>query len=313
MEESIVTGEGIKIKFTPLDRDIADACIETIFKTGSEFPNLAELISSLLADIGIRGQTKSTWKVMQKSIAERIADIYTQPKTNEKANQLVMKLAKTAFFPDELIIDIWHQVSLKAGNNQRILSNLINIIEFFSQGVRSVYGNENAGKIQEISGIIQAHLYDREMSNKRHLTRSVLNYLKKLLNSQPKIELRDSEEFSKVDGDFKEIVARLMNKQSISGHGFKLNNPKTAAKFYFTQAIINHQTAVELGEKLWLIIPAIEVSGKFGAEIIALCQRHFIMQHGEATKKNFTKDEILTTNRFICELLLTGVRRRESR
>lgn len=202
-------------------------------------------------------------------------------------------------------INIWDSALKLTNGKFNVVPSFMKIMESSINYVRNVNEDTMIEKLKIIRENLKPFLYKKELSEYRSKIRWVLKYIGELQSvSYPKFEL-NTESYEEIDKSFVEMVDTTINDDAFYGLNFKMLNPKVDAKFYFDHAVQNMHAAKTFGPLLTYILPNNdEASQQFKTEISELCETRFVRQHSKATRAEYSDEEILSTNHFICELLV---------
>jgi hypothetical protein len=293
----------------PCDEQVKKRWIKILYTKAVKKQKLTPFCLMFFKEIINSDPSSFALEDLQKLMEERVIKQYQKTILPLEVNLLwntstslfATTLVNSSYISKAGIINIWHATSQQFSEKPFLLSSLLEIVKNCSGRVRNVYESELKVKLQAIEKTMQCSLYKKDFISSRRELRLILKYLKQLLEeSTPKIELQNSEELSRIHDGFKVIVNRIQNREMFNGLDFSLTFvPEIDAKFYFDNAIVNQQTARELGS----ILPCILSSEELKRAILAIAQQRFMRQHSEATRSEYSDEEILVTNCFIAELV----------
>lgn len=314
LQKAIETGD-ISVDFkVPKDENIKRRWTEILFRKSMKNFAVSEKIFEFFKEIIDRSPCKFTILEAQSLLEEKVIEEYRNNIASQRNHEILenheiqtfaTKLVKSSLISKAGVINIWFVISQQLTEKWFIVPSLVFFIKKCSEFVRNVNEDEMIGKMNFVIETLKVFLYKAELRSHRNGIRHTLTYLIDLAqNSTPEVGLQQDDEYPGIDKGFKNIVSTLLNKNLTYGSSFQLLSSKKDAKFYFSNAILNMQTAKELGSFTTSIVNQKDALTKtFKSELLLLCEKRFIRQHSIETRNEYSDEEILATNRFICELL----------
>lgn len=221
--------------------------------------------------------------------------------------EYLAKMLDTCLVNEAGVIDICDLISKMAVKNWLIMPSFIAVIMIISRFFVNIRDNKFVEKMQNVVEIIKSFLYKKELQEYRGKMRHILRGIEAAIEfSYPKFELH-VENISGVEKSFVEIVDKTINERNYYGFELLITNVNANVKFYLYNATRSLQRARDFSCMLRIILhDRNETTERFQKELITLCEEEFMKQHKDSTRKNYSGLVTLSTNHFICELLVKG-------
>lgn len=289
--------------------------VDKLFEKGIANPDDFLTIKQFFKAILSRGSCGFTMVDVQNIAEEKVLEEFRKKSEarkgkaeglNHEMRSFLINIVKDSLISKSAAINIWHKFAQQFSENFFIVPNVVNFIQICVFLVKNVNETELITKLKNIKECLLPFLYFKQLIAHRSDIRKVVKYLDRLIkNPKPKIELQQDAAYPGIDERLKELVRRVLNDEQSFGTDFGLNKPKKDANFFMQHALLNPETAKQFCFTFMVIISGnLNKSESFTSAVISICERRFIKQHSELTRNEYSKTEILATNRFICELLV---------
>ena len=218
-----------------------------------------------------------------------------------------VKLFDTCLLNEADVIDICDLISKMAFKNWLVMPSFIAVMMITSRYLVNIRVKKYVEKVQNVMEIIRSLLYKNELQAYRQKMRYILREVEAAIEfSYPKFDLH-VENINGVETSFVDIVDKTVNQRLYYGFDLLMTNFNANAKFYLDNATRSLQRARDFSRLLRIILhDENETTKRFLKELNTLCEEMFMKQHKDLTRRNYSELVVLSTNHFICELLVKG-------